>query len=300
MKNFKKALTAGNRMVVNFFLLMMTILLMACGHEEDEGVLAAVVDVPRDSTEQTIITFTFGEITQQAMTRATLQEAAMNDLWLFDYVGGELVNTIHQQSTDDDFGQVSLRADYGEHALYFVASGGTSSVIDGSTVTWAKPGDTFWQNVMLDVQPGMSAVQPVTLQRVATRLRIGITDEVPDGLSTVSVTPDVWYYGLDYKTGAAVQQQHTERAVNIPASYVGTSGQLSIGIYGISGADPWQTDVRLTATGADGSTMSDVTIPDVTLQRNRMTIYSGALFGASKSVSVDVDDTWDEEDAHEW
>ena len=51
--------------------------------------------------EQKTITFTFGDmLTQHAMTRADVTELDLTDLWMFDYVGEELQQTVHQSSTD--------------------------------------------------------------------------------------------------------------------------------------------------------------------------------------------------------
>ena len=54
------------------------------------------------SVELKTITFTFGDMfTQHAMTRADVASLDLTDLWMFDYVGDELQQTVHQSSTDD-------------------------------------------------------------------------------------------------------------------------------------------------------------------------------------------------------
>ena len=69
--------------------------------------------------ESKTITFTFGEMfTQHAMTRADVASLDLTDLWMFDYVGDELQQTVHQSSTDDGFGSISASMGYGEHTLY--------------------------------------------------------------------------------------------------------------------------------------------------------------------------------------
>ena len=80
-------------------------MLLSC---EKEETLTAKVNEPKDSVQAKTITFTFGEIKQQPMTRGTLQDASITDLWLFDYIGDELKQTVHQSSTDDGFGSVEF------------------------------------------------------------------------------------------------------------------------------------------------------------------------------------------------
>ena len=264
---------------------------MSC--TKGEGSLDVSV-ITQDKMEKKTITFTFGgeSIEQSPMTRGSLSDANITDLWLFDYIGSELQQTVHQQSTDDGFGAVSLTADYGEHTLYFVASRGDTPTIDGTVISWVKPSDTFWQGITLDIQPSTATAQSVGLQRVATRLRITVTDEVPSDLATLSVTPSHWYYGLDYMTGEAADDRTTTRTISVPASYAGTTGQLVASFYCVSPSTEWLTNITLTAIAQDNSTLAAITIPDVPMRQNRITDFSGTLFSTGRLMNITVDDEW--------
>lgn len=272
--------------------------MMSC--TKSDGTLDVSV-IAKDKMEKKTITFTFGGdgVEQSPMTRGSLSDANITDLWLFDYIGSELQQTIHQQSTDDGFGAVSLTADYGEHTLYFVASRGDTPTINGTVISWSKPSDTFWQSTTFDIQPSTATAQSVSLGRVATRLRITVADEVPSGLATLSVTPSHWYYGLDYMTGEAADDRQTARVVNVPSSYVGTTGQLAASFYCISSATEWQTDITLTAATTE-ATLANLTIPNVPMRRNSITDFSGTLFSAGRSMSIEVDDEWGEPVTGTW
>ena len=70
----------------------------------------------------------------------------MTDLWVLDYVGGQLVQQIHQSdNTAEDFGQPVMNLSYGAHHVYFVASRGASPVLNTTdgTITWSSVRDTF-------------------------------------------------------------------------------------------------------------------------------------------------------------
>ena len=271
----------------------------SCTRSDDDPTTAA--ESPRDTMQQMTIRFTFPMATSvRPMTRGTLSNAQMTDLWLFDYMDGTLTNTIHQSSDDAGFGSISLQADYGSHQLYFVASRGTTPTIDGTTITWVKPSDTFWGSLALDVAPGMSATQSVALARVATRLRIAVTDEVPATLAQFAITPAQWYYGLDYTTGDPVGDQQTARTIDVPSSYVGTTGQLAMNIYGLCPATDYTTDVAVSALTQDGSPLATLTLSDVPLRRNRVTSYSGQLFGHAGMLTVSLNDAWDEDYVVNW
>lgn len=273
--------------------------MMLLGCEKDET-LTAKADEPKDSVQEKTITFTFGETTMDPMTRATLAELNLTDVWVFDYVGGQLQATTHQTASDVSFGSPSLTVDYGDHTFYFVASRGDTPTTDGTTITWAKPSDTFWSSLAMTVAPSTSASQSVTLQRVAARLRVTITDEIPTGLSVLSVTPSHWYYGIDITTGEATDDRQTARTVNVPASYIGTTGQLIASFFTISPSTAWTTDVSLQALKSDNTPMASISVADVPMQRNHITDYSGTLFGAGRAISIDADDSWGEDIQGSW
>ena len=256
------------------------------------------------SMEQKTITFTFGDMLKQhAMTRADVTELDLTDLWMIDYVGSELQQTIHQSSTDEGFGVLSASMGYGEHTLYFVASRGTTptSDTDAQTITWVRPSDTFWATATITVSPSSASSQSVSLSRVATRLRITVNDEVPAGAAKFVITPAQWYYGIDYTTGSGIAPSANQpREVNIPSSYIGTSGQLAIAIFGFVPSTDWHTDITASLKASDESTLGQVTLEDVTLNKNITTAYSGGILGTSKAFTLTADDAWGDEDVHTW
>jgi hypothetical protein len=237
------------------------------------------------------------------MTRSDITSLDLTDLWMFDYVGEELQQTIHQASTDDGFGSISASMGYGTHTLYFVASRGTTPTTDteAKTITWAKPSDTYWATTSITVAPSSASAQAVSLGRVATRLRITVTDEVPTGAAKFVVTPAQWYYGINYTTGNGVGvQSNYPREVAIPANYIGTSGQLSIGLFGFVPSSDWHTDITATLKASDESTLGLVSLEDVPLNKNITTSYSGGILGTAKAFTLTADDAWGEDDVHTW
>ena len=269
------------------------LMLTACGEREMTEELTVRM-TPTDSTKSKTITFTFGD---RSNTRATLAELNITDLWLFDYMGEELKQTIHKT---DDFGSVLLSLDYGEHALCFVASRGSEPTVTAPTISWVKPSDTFWAALTMNVQPASSASQSVTLHRVATRLRIAITDEITSQMARLEVEPTTWYYGLNVRTGEGTDARQQMRSVAIPSSYVGTTGQVSALFFGLSPSTDWQTDIDVKMIGNDESVLGHVTLPSVRFAQNLTSIYSGGIVGAGKSVTITADDTWSDDNVQTW
>jgi hypothetical protein len=98
---------------------------------------------------------------------------------------------------------------------------------------------------------------------------------------------------MNYRTGAPVTATNGQAiSLNIPANYVGTSGQLVASFFTISGADEWTTDVSVSVKDGNGTSLGSATIADVPLLRNRSTEYSGNLFSGSGNMVVSVNGDW--------
>ena len=217
----------------------------------------------------------------------------MTDLWVFDYVGDDCVQTVHQVSTDNGWGSPSMQLTYGTHHLYFVASRGKESTINEGVIYWNKPSDTFWKDYEVTVVNTSNGNRAVTLDRITTKLKVTITDEVPANMATLTLTPTTWYLGCTITTGEpAAFSNSGDRSVSVPASYVGTSGQLSMSVFGFSGTTEWTTSITVTAKDGDGDAISSSTISNAAFLRNRATEFSGSLFNHTESATVSVNDDW--------
>lgn len=246
-------------------------------------------------TSEKLITFALSN--GGAVTRATLEEMNITDLWLFDYTGDELKNNVHKT---DEFDAVTLPMSYGEHTVCIVASRGTEPTVTSPVISWAKPSDTFWATLTIDVQPGTSGTHSVVLKRVATRLRISITDKIPASAATLEVEPATWYYGINVRTGEGCEAKQQSRQVTIPSSYINTTGQLTASFFGLSPRDEWKTDITVRLLAGDNTKLGEVLLPEAAFQMNSTTLYSGGMLSTIAPFSVTVDDVWGEEKENTW
>ncbi len=166
-------------------------------------------------------------------------------------------------------------------------------------ITWARVGDTFYSADTIDVQPQASNQVAVQLSRVASRLRITVTDVVPATFARLSIGAQ-WYFGLNARTGEACSAQQQVRTVAIPQSLVGTSGQLSAGFYTLCPAAGYSCPVTVSALDANNQTLHSVTLTSVPFARNKITTYQGELLQNTRSVSLDFDTTWGESLGGSW
>lgn len=256
-------------------------------------------------------TFKQGDVTMQSSRRELNKQSGgtrraamylndqgnqMTDLWVFDFVGDVCVQSIHQTTSDESWGQPQMSLTLGTHHVYFVASRGLSPTLNvgAQSITWASVRDTYWKDYEVTVVNTSNGNRAVTLERVVAKLKLTVNDEIPAGATTLTCTPGTWYYGLNYRTGEPCgASSGQEIGINIPASYVGTSGQLVASFFTISGTDEWTTDVGVAVKNGNGASLGSAAIADVPLLRNRSTEYSGNLFSASGSMAVSVNGDWE-------
>lgn len=262
------------------------------------GCTVHVEDVATEPKTAKTITFDFVTDVTRGLSA---NGSEMTDLFMYDAVDGDYSQSEHLTPSMSSWDAPQMTLSFGSHHLQFVASRGTGAIEDDEshTITWTKPSDAFWALKQIEVSGGGEETVSVVLRRVATRLRVIITDEVPAGTAQIVVTPTTWYYGINYATGAACDSRSESRVIDVPSSYIGKTG-MSASIFGMSDADEWTTDVTIEAKNADGDILGRVVLSDVPFKRNRTTEYSGALFTNSSTFSITLDDEWDDPYQSAW
>lgn len=261
-------------------------------------VLAACEKSADNAAEGKDVTFSMSgwEIETEPLSRASLEAEgqAITDVWVLDYVGGELMQQLHQVSTDADFAEPTMTLAYGEHNIYFVASRGVDPVLNTTahSLTFGKVRDTFWKSYNCTVTGSSVSNIAVTLDRVVTRMRVNITDVVDANAATLLLKPSKWYLGLDYMNGEpTAETTDFVSSVTIPDSYKGQTG-LQASIFGFSAATEWATDVNIECRKDDNSLIGSASVSDVPFARNRTSVLSGNLFSHGGNVAVAIQTDW--------
>ena len=123
----------------------------------------------------------------------------MTDLFLFD--GSTLL--LRQQSTDPDFGTVTVMLTEGEHHLHFVATRSTELSYDDGVLNCASLRPTFGKHYDLIVS-GKSD-EYVTMERITGLVVITIEDEIPADAASLRIQMGDFYKGMNPTTFAGVQ-----------------------------------------------------------------------------------------------
>lgn len=227
----------------------------------------------------------------------------LTDVWVFDYLEGQLTQMLHQSdNTADDFGRPSMRLAYGKHHVYFVASRGINPILDtdSHTITFEKVLDTFYKDYEVTVVATSNGNRSVTLDRVVTKLRLTFTDEIPSEAATINITPSVWYYGIDYLSGQPSESKFSQTSIiSIPESSVGQTG-VQASMHSFSSSEQWMTDISIDSKTTNGSIIGSALLSSVPFRANRVSDYSGPLFGSNGNINISLNDTWDESYGGSW
>lgn len=237
-----------------------------------------------------------GDFGTPTFTRSSLSADGreMTDLWIFDYIGDECVQMIHQDSGDDDFGEPSLSLAYGAHHIYFVASRGVDPDLneDDHIIVWSNVRDTFWQDYEVTISRTSDTEHDVTLDRVVSKLKVTVNDRIPEGCAKLIIEPAKWYYGLDYTDGSMAWESNDEISVSIPSNYIGTTGNLNASFFTMSSDDEWTTNLTVTAVNGNNVILGTASITAAPFVANRATAYSGNLFSNMNAFTISLNDTW--------
>ena len=243
-------------------------------------------------------------LSTQDMTRALEADGkTMTDVWVLDYVGGELKQQLHQTSDDADFGSPTMELSLGTHHIYFIASRGAGASLNTTThtLTFTSVRDTYWKDYEITISGGTSSGnRSVTLDRIVTKLKLTFTDAIPEGAATFNVTPSSWYYGVDYTTGEpSAATANGTITVSIPSSEIGVVSE-AVSIFGFSSATEWTTDVAVDCKTSDGSVLGSAIIASAPFVRNRVSEYTGPLFTAGGGMTLSLNTEWDESYQGTW
>ena len=227
---------------------------------------------------------------------------ALKELWVFDCYENGCALVAKQTDAQDDFGVVSMQLNYGSHKLAFVASRGEGSEVDvdNGKIEWAKVKDTFWTVEDLEVAKGGAAEMSVTLKRVVSRMRVMMSDVVPQNMKKMKITANGWYKGIDVRTGETVGSLPSVDAiaetseVDIPSVYIGTSKRLAVSLWSIGKSERWTQDVTIGALDENGESIGETICSGVPMERNRVTNVTGYFLSGGKLGNILVDDDWDE------
>lgn len=254
-------------------------------------------------------------------TRASIvaNDKQLTDLYILDYnkETGKLIQVLHQTSTAEDFAEPTLNLDYGNHTLKVIATRSSSPALlgaDGSLwnlqentafavsdennvpVAWTsdKTSDSFGASQDVSVGIGKDQTIHIQLDRIVAKLVLKNTGTFPADCSTIQLSLD------EYKTwnwqSFSVMEAAKNQRISDASQYAGQTGSTISYFLLVPDGDGYTTDVSIQMNRKDSDKpYAAFTIPDVCLQRNRITTISGSYYDHEEGFFLTVNDAWEEE-----
>ena len=243
----------------------------------------------------------------------------LTDLYILDYnkATGKLLQVLLQTSTAEDFAEPTLNLDYGNHILKVIATRSASPTLlgaDGSLwnlqentafavtddgnvpVVWTsdKTSDSFGASQDVNVGIGKDQTIHIQLERMVAKLVLKNTGTFPADCSTIQLSLD------EYKTwnwqSFSVMEAAKNQRISDASQYAGRTGSTISYFFLAPDGDGYTTDISLQMNRKDSNEpYAAFTIPNVRLQRNRITTISGSYYDHQSGFSLTVNDAWEEE-----
>lgn len=242
------------------------------------------------------ISFEVGfDVEKSVISRAALDEY-IKTLQVFDYMNGELVNEITQDSDDEGFGTVVMDADYGKHDYVFVGHNSVTCSYDNekSELTFDKILDTFTAVHTIDVALETDETQSVKMLRQVAGIKLVMQDAIPQNAASIELTVNGYSSALNPKTGKGSMSIEHIRTWEYSTSNIGKTN-TSYTLYTFLPAEDHTVDITIRVEGTDGKDIVNYTIEDVSVEKNKMTVISGYLLSMEMTTSVSVDGEWGED-----
>lgn len=212
--------------------------------------------------------------------------------------GDKKVASVHQASSENSFGKVSMNLSKGTYTLVIVAHNGSAAptFTSPSKISFKdnKVTDTFFYCANIDVEDSQQI--DVTLKRAVAMFRLVVEDKTPAGVARMKF----YYTGgsstFDAVNGCGcVDSRQTEYRDVADAAH---EGESSYEVYTFPHSDGRQLKMDVSALGASGdNAIYRQVFEDVPVKANQVTQYTGCFFGEDpdggrSSITVDIDDEW--------
>ena len=206
----------------------------------------------------------------------------------------EEIYTTSQTSSDENFGNVSMRVPTGNYKLVGVANGRDqkANIASAENVTFEGSliGDVGYIVQPITVNTSNPTATACGLKRAIALFRIKCTDELPLAAKSVVIKMDQNVgFTFNPSTGYCKGTNTTfTYGVNKTDDEDRTNREFDV--YTFITDENITTNVTVIIKNEEGKALNTMKFDNVTLQRNRMTTYQGKLFTAGTSMDFTFTD----------
>ena len=278
------------------FLLMAAVcLLSACEKQASiEQPLANGGDVTAGNEAEVRLTFSPYEVTaMNAPSRraATSIASVVNHLDVWLYESGAEVTAVHQSSSDDGFGSISVTLDKTKtYTLYAVGHKADGATLSDGVISFTDDKVSHSMFYTTTFSPATTTELSCLMTRIVADFRLEITDDIPTACKSFRFTVNGIYDRWNVTTGGT---HSLDRVSTI--TYGGTSSIFNV--YAIVTDASTTHDITVEALDADDGVIQTRTFTNVPLRNGYKTTYRGTFFIDTPATASFLVDDWNEYDA---
>lgn len=271
----------------NGFLMMMLLAICGCADDREAAL------------EQATVRMSFYQMEAMTRTATPIGEVCSQlDVWV---INGTDTISIHQQSTDADFGTVGLTLDKTlTYKLVAIAhKSADAAVLADGVIRFADEKVTHSMIYTTAFSPATTTDMSCTMQRIVGMFRLETTDAVPDEVKQIKFTIPATGTRWDIAGHAA---NSTERETTIAITSTRQDGTVALSIY-MMAEDLTTTsakEITVQTLTAQGTVTNSRTFHEVPIKAGYKTTYRGNLFVSTQTAGSFMVGAWSEFDVTEF
>jgi len=248
-------------------LFMLATIMAACSSTDET--------MPVETAEVTL-TFTPYEVAPITRAATTIADYCTRlDLWLYE--SGTEFGSVHQSSTDDTFGTITLTLDKTKtYTLYAAAHKGTApATLTSSVITFPDDKTTHTLYYTTTFTPSATTQLSCLMTRIVSQFRMETTDPVPEACKQLRFTLSNVYDRWSVTDGPTHQ---VDRVSTVALTSLRNDGTVAVSIHAIATDAQTAHTVTVEALDASGASIQSRTFENVPLRNGYRTSYTGAFF----------------------
>lgn len=222
----------------------------------------------------------------------------------FDSSGSEVYSE-SQSSGDSGFGSIDFELAPGSYTFVAVgnklsANAGADAMVSISSATEATlpealPTDVFSLTKAITIEPRKDFTTAMTLPRVISQFKLATIDKLPSNVASIELianptATNASTASFDPSDGRLLTDQRWTKTANVSPS--AGKQPVTITLNMLLTSDEQSIDVVANAYDSSGNLITTISLNDVPMKRNRVTIARGVLFEAGASSTFTFENTW--------
>lgn len=215
-----------------------------------------------------------------------------------------ITNDRHQDMimcTDGNYDNIAFRVPLGAYDIDALATDASDYELDGNYIVLPNGGNVWYARIREYVtKTGKETLASIQLKRMNSKVVVTPLDEIPENCKSITVTLTYGSDTMSTTDGIISQNKVLTKTVEVPESYKGTMGRLSIGLYTLLERIVTTVTIDIQAMDGENNVIGQIDNYDVILRRNQQAYVKGYLFTSKVNNGITIDYDWGDLLEYQW